>query len=143
MVRIFGDEMREGKHIKIQVYGATREILNAVVSIEKLLLEMVHAAGMRELGKPHVYDIPETLREMDLEPDREEPEGVTGIVVLSTSHVAIHTWPHRGYAIIDLYSCRDFKEGDAVNVVVDALSPKKIMVYDLSYSLDLPDAPGP
>jgi len=133
--------MREGKHIKFQVYGATREKLNDVVPIEKLLLEMVHAAGMRELGVPHVYDIPETLREMDLEPDREEPEGVTGIVVLSTSHVAIHTWPHRGYAVIDLYSCRDFKEGDTVNVVVDALSPKKIMVYDLSYSLDLPGAP--
>lgn len=131
--------MNEGKHIKIQVYGVAFEILKSATLIEKFLLDMVHAAGMRELGKPHVYDIKEALSLMGLEPDKDEPEGVTGFVVLSTSHVAIHTWPHREYAVIDLFSCRDFENSDVLGVVSEVLKPKKVSTHDLSFSLELPD----
>ncbi|MEW6280353.1 MAG: adenosylmethionine decarboxylase [Candidatus Eremiobacterota bacterium] len=33
------------------------------------------------------------------------PHGVSGVVVLSESHIAIHTWPEFGYAAIDVYTC--------------------------------------
>ena len=33
---------------------------------------------------------------------------MTGTVVLSTSHVALHTWPVRHFFILDVFSCRDF-----------------------------------
>ncbi|HEY4001121.1 MAG TPA: adenosylmethionine decarboxylase [Candidatus Xenobia bacterium] len=35
------------------------------------------------------------------------PQGVSGVVVLGESHVAIHTWPEIGYAAIDIYTCGD------------------------------------
>jgi len=35
------------------------------------------------------------------------PHGVSGVVVLSESHIAIHTWPEHGYAAIDVYTCGD------------------------------------
>jgi spermidine synthase len=33
------------------------------------------------------------------------PHGVSGVVVIQESHLAIHTWPEGGYAAIDLFTC--------------------------------------
>ena len=33
------------------------------------------------------------------------PHGVSGVVIISESHLAIHTWPELGYAAVDLFTC--------------------------------------
>ncbi len=33
------------------------------------------------------------------------PHGVSGVVVISESHLSIHTWPEIGYAAVDIYTC--------------------------------------
>lgn len=33
------------------------------------------------------------------------PQGVSGVVIIAESHLAIHTWPERGYAAIDVFTC--------------------------------------
>ena len=33
------------------------------------------------------------------------PQGLTYVAILSTSHLAIHTWPESCYAAIDVFSC--------------------------------------
>jgi S-adenosylmethionine decarboxylase len=33
------------------------------------------------------------------------PFGVSGVVVIAESHVAIHTWPEYGYAAVDIFTC--------------------------------------
>ena len=33
------------------------------------------------------------------------PHGVSGVVIISESHLAIHTWPEFGYAAVDLFTC--------------------------------------
>lgn len=33
------------------------------------------------------------------------PFGVSGVVVIAESHVAIHTWPEYGYAGVDIFTC--------------------------------------
>ena len=38
------------------------------------------------------------------------PYGVSGVVVISESHLAIHTWPELGYAAVDVFTC-----GEKVN----------------------------
>jgi len=35
------------------------------------------------------------------------PRGVSGIVIVSASHISIHTWPEERYAAIDVYTCGD------------------------------------
>lgn len=38
---------------------------------------------------------------------RFEPQGVSGTVILAESHISIHTWPEKGYAAMDFYTCGD------------------------------------
>jgi len=38
------------------------------------------------------------------------PHGISGVVVIAESHLAIHTWPEYNFASIDIYTC-----GDVVN----------------------------
>lgn len=33
------------------------------------------------------------------------PYGVSGVVVIAESHVAIHTWPEYNYAAVDIFTC--------------------------------------
>ena len=42
------------------------------------------------------------------------PQGVTGVVVVAESHIAIHTWPEKNYAAVDYFTCNenmDYKKG--------------------------------
>lgn len=36
--------------------------------------------------------------------------GLTGTVIIAESHAAIHTWPERGYAWLELVTCGDKKD---------------------------------
>jgi len=35
------------------------------------------------------------------------PQGVTAIAMLAESHISIHTWPERGTAVCDVFTCGD------------------------------------
>lgn len=35
------------------------------------------------------------------------PFGISGVVVIAESHLAIHTWPEYRYAAVDIFSCGD------------------------------------
>jgi S-adenosylmethionine decarboxylase len=36
---------------------------------------------------------------------RFSPWGISGVVVIAESHIAVHTWPERRYAALDLFTC--------------------------------------
>jgi len=50
-------------------------------------------------------------------------EGVTGTVVIETSHSSIHIWHQEKipYIKMDVYSCKDFDPLDVVNFVKDTM----------------------
>jgi S-adenosylmethionine decarboxylase proenzyme len=58
--------------------------------LKELLLEAV-----RRGGGTIVTDVFHTF----------SPHGVSGVIVIAESHVAIHTWPEHGYAAVDIFSC--------------------------------------
>ena len=35
------------------------------------------------------------------------PHGISGVVVIAESHIAIHTWPEYACASVDIFSCSD------------------------------------
>lgn len=44
---------------------------------------------------------------------RFSPHGVSGVVIIAESHIAIHTWPEHGYAALDVFTCGDCLRTDA------------------------------
>ena len=41
-----------------------------------------------------------------------DPQGITILYMLSESHLSIHTFPEKGYAALDLYTCREYDNND-------------------------------
>jgi S-adenosylmethionine decarboxylase len=59
------------------------------------------------------------------------PGGVTGVVLLAESHLAVHTWPERGVVTLDVYVCNVSGDNSAaasqvVDALVDAFAPGQV-----------------
>ncbi len=61
-----------------------------------------------------------------------QPYGVSGVVVISESHLAIHTWPEYGYAAIDLFTCGDTADPwKAFDYLTEVLESKKVTTLEV------------
>ena len=79
-----------GRHIIVEYFNCNPDILNDVILIET---SMVGAAKEAEATV-----INSTFHHFS-------PFGVSGVVVIQESHLAIHTWPEFGYAAVDVFTC--------------------------------------
>lgn len=60
------------------------------------------------------------------------PQGVSGVVVISESHFAVHAWPEHEYAAVDLFTCGENVDFDkAVEVIAAGLSSKGWVISSL------------
>ena len=79
-----------GNHILIEFMNCDPEILNDVAKIEKNMVDAASKAGATVINSTfHHFS----------------PYGVSGVVVIQESHLAIHTWPEWGYSAVDLFTC--------------------------------------
>ena len=79
-----------GRHILVEYFGCSTEILNDVPVIESSMLQAASEAGATIINTNfHHFS----------------PFGVSGVVVIQESHLAIHTWPEYRYAAVDLFTC--------------------------------------
>lgn len=54
------------------------------------------------------------------------PQGITAVCLLSESHISIHTWPEKGYAAVDIFTCGDHTMPErACRFMADALESVK------------------
>ena len=55
------------------------------------------------------------------------PQGVTAFAMLADSHISIHTWPEKGVAKCDIFTCSDkAKPEKAVEYLGEALEAEQI-----------------
>jgi len=58
-----------------------------------------------------------------------QPQGITGIVLLAESHIALHTWPENNYVAIDIYTCGDKGTPEkALEYLKKEFQPKKVEI---------------
>lgn len=122
-----------GSHIKVVGY-ADEKRLGSVANIRAFLVDLVGRLGMRPLGEPVMHDVELDLSKLNVEPFEDEG-GITGVVVLSTSHCSIHTWPARKLYVLDVYSCRDFGALKVIDAIDSYLGQGAKRVTDVSDSL--------
>lgn len=60
------------------------------------------------------------------------PQGLTGVLLIAESHLAIHTWPEIGYTALDIFTCgKNVKPREALAFLKEELKPKKVFVKEL------------
>ena len=60
------------------------------------------------------------------------PYGVSGAVIISESHLAIHTWPEHRFAAIDLFTCGEVIDAKiALTVLRDAFKAGHLSVTEM------------
>jgi len=60
------------------------------------------------------------------------PQGITGVVLLAESHIALHSWPEFNYLAIDIFTCGGkAKPHRALNYLKKVFKPKKVDVKEI------------
>lgn len=57
--------------------------------------------------------------------------GVTGFLLLSESHLSVHTFPEHGFAAFDLYCCRERDDWPWARHLADRLGAREVTVRRL------------
>ena len=79
-----------GHHYIVEASGCDPEIIGSVAKVQQILVKAAEIAGTK------VWSISF---------NRFPPHGVSGVVVISESHISAHTWPEYGYGALDFYTC--------------------------------------
>jgi len=108
-------DLGKGIHILGDFYdvkGGFNEMIDSL-KLESFCEEKVAEVGLTQVGKLF-YQFPGS--------------GVTGVILLAESHVAIHTWPEKNYLTLDIYVCN----------VSQTNTEKAKRLYDYFYELFQP-----
>lgn len=88
-----------GEHLTIDGYGGDENLLNNSGVVAKVLTELPARLGMHILKRPELVLAPDT--------DHKDPGGWSGFVIISESHISIHTFPKRKFVSADVYTCKN------------------------------------
>ena len=77
-------------HLLLDFYRCDPQRLQDAARLRQTLI-----AAIAEAGGTYVTDVFHAF----------SPHGLSGIIVIAESHVAIHTWPEHAFAAADIFSC--------------------------------------
>ncbi|WKL03541.1 adenosylmethionine decarboxylase [Paenibacillus amylolyticus] len=109
-----------GRHVAVDTWGVDFNLLNNAEYLESQMVEAAEACGATV---------------MSVQSKQFDPQGATVLVLLSESHLSIHTYPERGFAAIDCYTCGETVDPQlAIDYLVSVLKPEK--TYAKSWYVD-------
>lgn len=120
-----------GLHLIADLTGcaAERPVMRDAAALRACCVAAVQAAGLRAVGERfHSFaDMPQAAGG----PAAHDPAGVTGVVLLAESHVAVHTWPELGAVTLDVYVCNRGADNRArahalLQALCDAFAPQQV-----------------
>ena len=93
-------------HLILDLENVSDEILNDVEGLKAFLKKLPGTIDMHVLKGPEVVvGIPEN-------------PGITGFVIIDFSHISCHTFTKYGEALVDIFSCKPFKQEAATEAVL-------------------------
>ena len=114
-----------GRHVLAEICGCEFNILNDINKVEEIMVNAALEAGAE-------------VRECAFH--KFSPQGVSGVVVISESHLAIHTWPELGYAAVDVFTCGDrVNPWDACNYLNESFCAKEMSAKEIQRGV-IPEA---
>jgi len=106
-----------GRHLLLELKDCNSEVLNDVDFIRGCFHSTAEQIGATVVNEAfHQFS----------------PHGVSGVVLISESHLCIHTWPEHGYAAVDIFTCGDFvNPKQAIKPLVEKLEAKDSSFIEL------------
>ncbi|KOO46863.1 adenosylmethionine decarboxylase [Priestia koreensis] len=111
-----------GRHVISELWGCDFDKLNDIEFIEKTFVDAALKSGAE-------------VREVAFH--KFAPQGVSGVVIISESHLTIHSFPEHGYASIDVYTCGHLDPNVAANHIAESLGA------ETRETVELPRGMGP
>jgi S-adenosylmethionine decarboxylase len=114
-------------HLVIDGYRGDAAKMWDVELIRSFLMDCPGSLGMSRITEPEVlkYDAPKA-----------EDSGVSGFVIIAESHISIHTFPHRDYVNIDIFSCQAFDHDQALEKVKGLFQLQDVKTWLLDRGLE-------
>lgn len=103
-----------GRHILADFRGVDAGLLADAAALERELVAAAQAAGAQVLSA-HFHHFGAGA-------------GVTGVVMLSESHISVHSWPEHQFAALDIFMCGAARPEQALERLRAALSPLTVRV---------------
>jgi len=105
-----------GRHVIAELWQCDFDKLNDMDYIEKTFVDAALKSGAE-------------VREVAFH--KFAPQGVSGVVIISESHLTIHSFPEHGYASVDVYTCGDMDPTIAADYIAQALGSQSSEVTEL------------
>ncbi|WP_221774716.1 adenosylmethionine decarboxylase [Pelagicoccus albus] len=113
-----------GTHILVELNDCPEKLLVEKSALQEALVESANQAGATVV-KPVFHQF--------------SPHGLSGVVVIAESHIAVHTWPEYNYAAIDIFTCGDPDVAHRIQSEIEArFAPARSSVRVLSRGPNLP-----
>ncbi|OPH58465.1 S-adenosylmethionine decarboxylase proenzyme [Paenibacillus ferrarius] len=98
-----------GRHVAVDAWGVAFDNLNSADRLCKQMVQAAEASGATILS---------------IQSKQFEPQGATVLLLLSESHMSIHTYPEKGFAALDCYTCGETVDPQvAIQAMLDFLQP--------------------
>jgi len=111
-----------GHHYIVEASGCDPKVISSVEKVQQIL---VNAA---EIAEAHVWSI---------SVNKFPPYGVSGVIVISESHISTHTWPEHGYVALDFYTCGANTDPEkAVFYAVEAFGASTSHITEITRGID-------
>jgi S-adenosylmethionine decarboxylase len=92
--------------------------------LEDLFAKLVSALEMKALDTAMIYEVPvdpAVVERVKRTGVFEDSGGITGVQVISTSHLSFHAWPVEKFFSLDAFSCKDFNANLALKIVRESM----------------------
>ncbi len=110
--------MDYGKHLLLEVITKDGKDLASVAKMKKFFDLIISRVGFNIVFEPMFYKFKPRIKG--------ELAGITGMCVVSESHISIHTWPEKNYFSFDIFSCSDFDVNKVVGIIEEVFLAKEI-----------------
>src|SRR5437764_133580 len=103
-----------GRHLLLEMFDCDPDAINSLEAVKGALIEAAKRA------QATIVDV--VFHEFN-------PFGISGVVVIAESHLAIHTWPEYRYAAVDIFSCGEVLQPEvAANYLVEQFAAERTSI---------------
>jgi len=99
----------------VDAHGCDPSALGSIETLEALFARITAELRLQQVAEPVWHRFPDA-------------GGITGVVVLSESHLACHTFPEQGFAALNLYCCRPRPDWPWAERLAEALGATDVQV---------------